>query len=280
MQREKRSVRRRVASRWAPASSTRRRQGRDRVHGDESSRRGPGPTLAPSVLGDHDDRLARRAGEQRLSSDPPPSPRPQRSVIAVVGDVCCRTASGAGGRGLGQRQAGQVRVAQVLPAVPVHGAQHAPATAREGHRTHAWCGPDELPTCRRAQFLWRWSHQGVEFVEHLVHSTRKRPCHLSTSPLTSSRRRRSSGATCPRVPRRHLRRSLSTRASVPPTGPVDSSQPAPNSRAYEAAPPTRPRASALARNRTARNHEPPAPQFAQVCAASPMPACASAGPCG
>ncbi|MGW2725365.1 endonuclease domain-containing protein [Streptomyces sp. NPDC001492] len=41
---------------------------------------------------------------------------------------------------------------------------------------------DELPPYRRAQLLWRWSHQGAEFVEHLVHNAKKRPCHLPTPP--------------------------------------------------------------------------------------------------
>lgn len=41
---------------------------------------------------------------------------------------------------------------------------------------------DELPPYRRAQLLWRWAHQGVAFVEDLVHDAEKRPCRLPSPP--------------------------------------------------------------------------------------------------
>ncbi|MET8291130.1 endonuclease domain-containing protein [Streptomyces sp. NPDC005132] len=41
---------------------------------------------------------------------------------------------------------------------------------------------DELPPYRRAQLLWRWAHEGVAFVEHLVFDAAKEPCSLPPPP--------------------------------------------------------------------------------------------------
>ena len=41
---------------------------------------------------------------------------------------------------------------------------------------------DELPPYRCAQLLWRWAHEGVAFVEHLVFDAATEPCSLPSPP--------------------------------------------------------------------------------------------------
>ncbi|MFD5881043.1 endonuclease domain-containing protein [Streptomyces yangpuensis] len=42
---------------------------------------------------------------------------------------------------------------------------------------------DDLPRYRRAQLLWRWSHQGLDMVERLVREKEGQPCRIDTAPV-------------------------------------------------------------------------------------------------